>query len=91
MFKTTPIDVVKLENYVVKVKPMGVEFSQHVKLNNMNTTYRDLIYHLKNRTPHKIAYEKLDPTLIKKLNETTNTEMREFHADNFLNFDDYSA
>lgn len=49
----------------------------------MDTTYRDLIYHLKNRTPHKISYEKLDPTLIKNLNEMTNNEIRDFHADNF--------
>lgn len=91
MFKTTPVEVVKLENYVVKVKARGFEFAQHVKLNNMNTTYRDLIYHLKNRTPFKIHYEKLDPTLIKNLNEMKNSELRQFHADNFLDFTDYSS
>ena len=57
----------------------------------MNNTYRDLIYHLKNRTPFKIHYEKLDPTLIKNLNEMKNSELRQFHADNFLDFTDYSS
>lgn len=56
----------------------------------MNTTYRDLIYHLKNRTPFKIEYEKLDPTLVKTLNDMKNSEIRQYHADNYLDFVDYT-
>lgn len=46
---------------------------------------------MKSKVKFKIFYEKLDPTLLDMINGISSSDVKHFHRDNFLNYDDYSA
>lgn len=90
IFKTNSHVIVDLENFSTKVTPHGVDIEKHLHSNNMDKSMKDLVSHLKSRSKFKILYEKLDPVLLEQVNETTNDQVRSFHRDNYLRFNDFS-
>jgi len=90
IFKTNSHVIVDLENFTTKVTPHGVDIEKHIYTTNMDKSMKDLVSHLKNRSKFKILYEKLDPILLEQVNEITNDTVKNFHRDNFLDFDDFS-
>ncbi len=90
IFKTSSNVVVDLENFITDFRIHGIDIPKHSENNNMSSTMKELISHLKLKTKHKIFYEKLDPNILNFMNDITNKDVKRFHRDNFLRFTDYS-
>ena len=90
IFKTNSHVIVDLEHFSTKVTQFGVNIEKHIRTTNMDKSMRDLVSHLKSRSRYKILYEKLDPALLKQINDITNDAIKNFHRDNFLKFKDES-
>lgn len=90
IFKTNSHVIVDLENFSTKVTPEGVDIEKHVHSTNIDKSMKDLVAHLKSRSRYKILYEKLDPALLEQVNDINNDDVRNFHRDHFLHFNDFS-
>lgn len=90
IFKTNSHVIVDLENFTTKVKGHGVEIEKHIHTTNMDKSMKDLVAHLKQKSKYKILYEKLDPALLEQINDITNENIKNFHRDNFLHFENFS-
>ena len=89
LFKTNSKVIVDLENFATKVRPHGLDFSNHIYTTNIDKTMKELISNLKSRSKYKILYEKLDPTLLAQVNDISNEDVKNFHRDNYLVFTDF--
>jgi len=90
LFKTNSRIIVDLENFATKMRSNGVDITKHLHTNNIDKSLKELISHLKSRSKYKIMYEKLDPTLLEQVNDISNENVKNFHRDNFLHFEDFS-
>lgn len=90
LFKTNSKIIVDLENFSTKLRSHGVDISKHLHTTNIDKSLKDLISHLKSRSKYRIMYEKLDPTLLDQVNDISNENVKNFHRDNYLHFNDFS-
>ena len=90
IFKTNSHVIVDLENFTTKITSHGVDIEKHIHTTNMDKSMKDLVAHLKDRSRFKILYEKLDPVLLEQVNDITNEDIKNFHRDNYLHFNDFS-
>lgn len=91
LFRTTSSEVVDLDKFETEVRARGASFGKHIETTNIGEPIKELIIHLKQKTKFKIFYEKLDPTLLDQINEIGNNDIKHFHRDNYLNYNDFSA
>lgn len=91
LFRTSTSEVVDLDKFDTLVKNRGASFGKHIETCNISQPIKELIIHLKSKVKFKIFYEKLDPTLLDMVNDLSNTDVKRFHRDNFLNYSDFSA
>ena len=91
LFRTSPSNVVKLDEFSTEIRNMGATVSKHAETTNIDGPMKDLILHLKLKTRFKIFYEKLDPTMLNEVNGIVNTDVIHFHRDFFIKFDDFSV
>lgn len=91
LFRTSTSEVIDLDKFDSQIKQRGASLAKHIETCNINQPIKELIIHLKSKVKFKIFYEKLDPTLLDMVNDVSNTDVKRFHRDHFLNFKDYSA
>lgn len=91
LFRTSTSKVVPLESFQTIITKYGIRIQKHVQTTNIGNPLKDLVFHLKEKSKHKMFYEKLDPTLLDMINDITNHNVIEFHRDNFMQFKDFSG
>jgi hypothetical protein len=89
ILKTKDHIIIDLENYETVVADIGIDITQNNQ-NNFNSTMMDLMSHIKKTSKFKIYFEKLDKKLVHEINQIDDEYLKDFHRDNFLDYDDLS-
>jgi len=57
----------------------GLSLGKHRRSNNFSSELRELIVHLKRNSKKKIEFERLDPELLRLVNNIDDNYVRNFH------------
>ena len=90
VFAVVSNNIVDLENFSTQIKARGFDATAHINQNNLEASMRDLIMHLKTKSKFPVLYEKLDGSMLAQINDINNSDVANFHRDNFILFRDFS-
>ncbi len=84
--------IIDLENYSTVVdSKRGADVAKHIITNNVDSSLRDLLSHLKSKSKYKIMYEKLSPVILSQVNDLSDQNVKDFHQNAFIRFRDFST